>query len=513
MQLSKKIIESIKPQPGLTLPAANAFDLPEKVLQFGTGVLLRGLPDYFIDKANRNGIFNGRVVVVKSTDSGGADAFSKQDGLYTLCVKGLEDGKQVNETIINSSISRVLSAKGEWDAILACAHNAAMQVIISNTTEVGITLTEDDVHAKPPQSFPGKLLAFLLERYKAFKGSEGSGMVIVPTELIPENGSKLRSIVLELAAMNKLDADFVQWLKTANHFCNSLVDRIVPGKLPELDRIATEKKLGYTDELMILSECFRLWAIESDSERVRDILSFTSADEGAVIAPDIEKFRELKLRLLNGTHTFSCGLAYLAGFTTVREAMGNEFMSSFVSGVANQEIATAIANESISYAEACDFAAKVQDRFRNPSLDHQWISISVQYSSKMKMRNVPLLLRHYSKTDEVPESMALGFAAYILFMKGSRDANGKYNGLANGTSYPIQDDQAQLLATHWASGDAALAVDNILSDKNFWGTDLSRLNGFANAVKASLSSLINKGAMATLRNAPVSDKSKMANVK
>lgn len=507
MQLSKKILANIKPQTGLVQPADNAFDLPEKVLQFGTGVLLRGLPDYFIDKANRNGIFNGRVVVVKSTDSGGTDAFGRQDGLYTLCVKGLENGKQVDEVIINSSISRVLSAKDEWSEILHCAHNPLMQVIISNTTEVGITLSEDDVHAKPPQSFPGKLLAFLLERYKAFKGTEESGMVIVPTELIPENGTKLRSIVLELAAMNKLDSDFVKWVETANHFCNSLVDRIVPGKLPELDRIATEKKLGYTDELMILSESFRLWAIESDSERVKDILSFTAVDEGAVIAPDIEKFRELKLRLLNGTHTFSCGLAYLAGFTTVREAMGNEFMSAFVSGIANQEIAMAIANESISYEEACDFAAKVQDRFRNPSLDHQWISISVQYTSKMKMRNVPLLLRHYSKTDDVPAHMALGFAAYLLFMKGTRDAGGKYTGQANGVVYPIQDDQAHLLATHWASGDAALAVDNALADKNFWGTDLSRLNGFADAVKTSLSSLINKGAMATLRNARVSDKS------
>jgi tagaturonate reductase len=508
MQLSKKIIGNIQARPELTLPAANAFDLPEKVLQFGTGVLLRGLPDYFIDKANRNGIFNGRVVVIKSTDSGGADAFAKQDGLYTLCIKGLEDGKQVDEIIVNSSISRVLSARNEWDQVLACAHNPAMQVIISNTTEVGITLTEDDVHAKPPQSFPGKLLAFLLERYKAFKGSKESGMVIIPTELITENGTKLRSIVLELAAMNKLDADFVKWVETANDFCNSLVDRIVPGKLPELDRIATEKKLGYTDELMILSECFRLWAIESGSERVKDILSFTSADDGAVIAPDIEKFRELKLRLLNGTHTFSCGLAYLAGFTTVREAMANEHISAFVAGIANNEIATAIANESISYQEACDFAAKVQDRFRNPSLDHQWISISVQYSSKMKMRNIPLLLRHYSKTDDVPENMALGFAAYILFMKATRDASGKYNGLANGVVYPIQDDQAHLMATHWASGDAELAANNILTDKSFWGTDLSRLNGFADAVKANLHSLIHKGVLAT-----VSGKSKTSVVK
>jgi tagaturonate reductase len=499
MQLSKLTLPEISSRPGLTKPEEQLLALPEKVLQFGTGVLLRGLPDYFIDKANRQGIFNGRVVVVKSTSTGGADAFDKQNGLYTLCIRGVEDGNKVDEVIINSSISRVLSAKENWSSILECAYNADMQIIISNTTEVGITLTEDDVRLSPPHSFPGKLLAFLYERYKAFGGTPESGMVIVPTELIPDNGNKLRSIVLELAARNKLDNKFISWVEIANDFCNSLVDRIVPGKLAGNDRINTEKKLGYTDELMILSECFRLWAIESGSERVKEILSFTQVDEGAVIAPDIEKFRELKLRLLNGTHTFSCGLAYLAGFTTVREAMSNEFMFSFVHNLAIQEIATALSNDTITYAEACDFATKVMDRFRNPSLDHQWISISVQYSSKMKMRNVPILLRHYSKTDQVPEHMALGFAAYLLFMKLAKNQKDQYAGQSNGTEYVVQDDHAEYLAGKWNDNDAESVVDSVLSDKQFWGTDLTRLNGFAEAVKTNVRSLMRNGVMPTLR--------------
>ena len=126
MHLSRHNISKIKAQPGLIIPDEKLLSLPEKVLQFGTGVLLRGLPDYFIDKANRNGIFNGRVVVVKSTASGGMDAFDKQDGLYTILVRGIEDGKAVSETIICSAISRVLPAKEEWANILACAHNSDM---------------------------------------------------------------------------------------------------------------------------------------------------------------------------------------------------------------------------------------------------------------------------------------------------------------------------------------------------------------------------------------------------
>jgi tagaturonate reductase len=493
MQLSKKNLKNIVAQPGLIIPDEKLLSLPEKVIQFGTGVLLRGLPDYFIDKANRQGVFNGRVVIVKSTSQGGTDAFSQQDGLFTLCIKGIEDGNKVEETIINSSISRVLSANDEWKTILACAHNPEMQIVISNTTEVGITLVDDNILSVPPVSFPGKLLAFLYERYKAFKGSEESGMVIIPTELIMDNGTKLRSIVLELAKMNKLEEAFTNWINMANHFCNSLVDRIVPGKLPEKDKLETEKQLSYTDDLMIMSECFRLWAIESDSDRVKQVLSFSQVDDGVVIAPSIEKFRELKLRLLNGSHTFSCGVAYLSGFATVKEAMANETFSSFINDLSMQEIATAISGYIIKYEEACTFALKVIDRFRNPFLDHQWLSISVQFSSKMKMRNVPILLKHYEKSKQVPENMALGFAAFLLFMKTKKTGDNKYEGHANGKNYTVQDDNVAWFAEHWQSKKVDEVIDAILADKDFWGADLSALPGFAEAVKKNLNLLVDKG--------------------
>jgi tagaturonate reductase len=490
MQLSKKTIKEISPKEGLIIPDETLFALPEKVLQFGTGVLLRGLPDYFIDKANRQGVFNGRVVVVKSTSQGSADAFDQQDGLYTLYVKGIENGAMMEEAIINSSVSRVLSAKEQWAEILKCAHSPEMKVIISNTTEVGIVLTDDDVKLSPPNSFPGKLLAFLYERYKAFYGREDSGMVIVPTELIIDNGTKLRSIVLELATKNKLEDQFIQWLQSANHFCNSLVDRIVPGKLPDAERKLAEQKFGFTDDLMIMAETFRLWAIESDSPRVKEILSFWQTDEGVVITPDIEKFRELKLRLLNGTHTFSCGLAFLAGFETVKEAMSDADLSSYVRRLMLLEIASALDGETITYNEACAFANQVTDRFRNPSLDHKWISITMNYTSKMKLRNIPLLLRHYSRTDKV--------AAYLLFMRCKAGADNVHYGEINGKKYAIQDEMAAHFAGKWANANMDTFVDSILSDKSLWGTDISRLNGFSEAVKEKLQLLEKNGAAAAL---------------
>lgn len=495
--LTRQTLKSISPDAGIVIPEDSIFSLPEKVLQFGTGVLLRGLPDYFIDKANRNGIFNGRVVVVKSTDSGDSSAFEKQDGLYTICVRGIDNGNKVEENIINSSISRVVSAKTEWHKILQCAHDPNMQVIISNTTEVGITFVEDDINAAPPVSFPGKLLSFLYERYKAFNGSKESGMVIVPTELITENGKKLEAIVIQLAELNKLDAPFTGWLKNSNYFCNSLVDRIVPGAPGADQRSAIQAQLGYTDDLMILSEVYRLWAIESASQKVKDVLSFYQADEGVAIAPDITKFRELKLRLLNGTHTLSCGLAILAGYPTVKEAMEEEEIPAYMHQVMTQNIIPVLVNKQVTEQEAVQFAGKVLDRFRNPYIEHKWVSISVQYTSKMKMRNLPVLEK-LTERHITPELFALGFAAYLLFMKSEKGEDGSYRGKVNGADFVIQDEKAAYFYKKWQENKADDLVMSVLSDASLWGTDLTTPNGFADLVKQQIALLADDGAKAAI---------------
>ncbi|SHN39552.1 tagaturonate reductase [Chitinophaga sp. CF418] len=476
MQLNKQLLSGGEP------PA-----LPEKVLQFGTGVLLRGLPDYFIDKANKAGIFNGRIVMIKSTDKGNTDAYQEQDNLYTHCIQGIMQGRRVEEYIVNAAISRVLSAAAEWEEILACAASPEMEIVISNTTEVGITLSDDNVHAAPPASFPGKLLAFLLRRYQHFKGDPDKGMVIIPTELIPDNGTKLKTILLELAKRNQLEEPFIQWLTTANHICNSLVDRIVPGALPAAAHDVVEKQLGYEDKLMIMSEPYALWAIETDNETVRKKLAFYQADSGVVLAPDINVFRELKLRLLNGTHTLTCGLAALAGFDTVKDAMEDAAMESCISALMKHEIVPAITDVAIREDAALRFAGSVLDRFRNPYIEHRWLSITMQYTSKMKMRVIPVLQRHYQRFEEVPALTALGFAAYLLFM---REGN-------------VTDDHAGYFKEKWQQLEPAVLVQTVLKDVALWGTDLTALTGFAHAVTVMLGALLNEGAGSLIRRVSV----------
>jgi tagaturonate reductase len=498
-RLSKAFLANPRAADGpVALPDPAVFSLPEKVLQFGTGVLLRGLPDYFIDRANRQGRFNGRVVVVKSTDAGGVDAFGAQDNLFTHCIRGVEKGRPVEALVVNAAISRTLSARGDWPAVLECAHNPEMKIVLSNTTEIGIQLVEDNVFGAPPVSFPGKLTAFLYERFKAFGGAPDSGMVIIPCELVTDNGRLLKEIVLEQARQHQLNPAFARWLTAHNTFCNSLVDRIVPGKPDAAETQRLADRLGYRDDLLTVSEVYRLWAIEGDA-RVEAVLSFAGADDGVVISPDITPYRERKLRLLNGTHTISVGLGYLCGLETVGDCMNHPDMGKFVARVALREIVPAVP---VDEESATAFAGAVLDRFRNPYLVHPLLNITLQYTSKMKMRNVPMLLNYYRKYQAAPPHFALGFAAYLLFMRAVEAEDGKYFGRRDGQLYPITDQFAPYFHEKWGAfreEEVETFVAGILSDADLWGTDLSQLPDFGKVVAGHLLNLLRRSAVVTLR--------------
>ena len=460
--------------------------LPERVLQFGTGVLLRGLPDYFIDKANRMGIFNGRVAVVKSTGNGGIESFKQQDNLYTLHIKGVADGWEVQETVVISAISRVFSAVDQWREILGIALEPAIEVVISNTTEVGIAYdVNDSIWASPPSSFPAKLTALLYRRYLSFHGDQNKGWVILPTELIDDNGERLKTIVLQTARAHGLGDDFIRWVSEANDFCNTLVDRIVPGGLSEQESQEAMVKAGYHDKLAIMAEPFRLWAIQAESDRIKNKLSFARADDAMAIVPDISRFKELKLRLLNGSHTFSCGLAQLCGFETVREAMQHGDFKDFVHRLLMDEIVPTLIGEDIDEYEARLFSEAILDRFANPFLNHRWENIAVNYTSKMRMRNVATFTRYAERVPIAPRYMALGLAAFLLYLDGA---------------HAVTDEHASSFADLWrVHRTPERVVPKALSNQEVWGIDLSVVPGLSEQVIHYLDSLLEVGGRETLR--------------
>jgi tagaturonate reductase len=497
MRLTEKNIPLIHEK--VDKPTDRLFQLPERILQFGTGVLLRGLCDFVVHDANKKGAFNGRIVVVKSTDSGDTNAFRDQNNLYTVCIRGLNNGEIVEENIICSSISRVLSARHEWEKVLQTVVNPSLNIIISNTTEVGLQLLKEDVFMGVPSSFPGKLLRLLLRRFEKLGDSGGSSMIVIPTELISDNGEKLRDIVSELARYNAVDGGFMSWLEKRVVFCNSLVDRIVTKDPGEQLLKKIEAELGYEDELLTMCENYLLWAIQGSVE-VEKIISFASAGNGAFVKADIDVFKFLKLHLLNGTHTLSAPLAFLAGFETVRQAMSDEVFSRYVASLMKKNIALAIPYE-VAADDIENFSDKVLDRFSNPFLQHKWINITLQSTMKMRMRNVPVILRYHQLYDQSPPLMATGFAGYLLFMKPAKIEQNVYYGSANGEYYPINDDQAAFFHHVW-NEETLLdeKVTKVLSNIQLWGHDLATLTPFAESVTEKLSSMMKNGVCQTLSN-------------
>jgi len=340
-------------------------------------------------------------------------------------------------------------------------------------------------------------LAVLYARYQALGFSEVADIVVIPTELIPNNGTTLASIVLELAEVNDLDRNFIDWFNKHVIFCNSLVDRIVPGR-PEGKVLAKlEDELGYKDNLLLMAEPYRLWAIEG-GEKVSSLLNLDEVDQGVIIRSDIEIYRELKVRLLNGTHTLSCGIACLSGIETVAAGMNDDFLRKYITRVMHDEIVPAIPYE-VPPGEAIAFANSVLDRFANPYIEHLWINITFQYTMKFRIRILPVLIHYYKINNQVPENIAFGFAAFLLFMRTAEKSGNQYYGNYMGITYPINDDQSAYFSEK-SKIEEDKYVNSVLSDQSLWGSDLTELTGFIERVEYNYTMIIKNGIKQALKD-------------
>jgi tagaturonate reductase len=364
------------------------------VLQFGTGMLLRALCAASIDAANRAGALTGRIVVVQSTPHGNARAINAQDGLFTLVERGMENGAPVERTRLIGAISRALVADAEWEAVRQVAASPDLRVIVSNVTEAGF---------QRDGGFPARLTDALRARFERLP--DGPLLFVIPTELVPDNGPQLATMVDELAG----ESSFRRWLSTHVQFCSSLVDRITTGAPPADQRAALEAGLGYTDALITVAEPYAFWAIEADPRALRAAFPI-DAPASVVFAPDIGFYEERKLRLLNGTHTAVAPLAVLAGVRTVREGVDHPGLGAFLRRLLFDEIIPAT---SLPVDAAQEFARSVMDRFRNPWLDHEWRVILTNQEAKMRIRVVPLIVAFAQRLGRAPEGLALACAAHL----------------------------------------------------------------------------------------------------
>jgi tagaturonate reductase len=458
--LSLSHIEQILEHPSLSIPHDAQFELPDKVLQFGTGVLLRGLPDYFIEKANQKGVFNGRIVVVKSTENGDISSFQEQDNLYTLSIRGIKNGQNINENIICSAISKILHANTQWSEVLHSAANPNIQIIISNTTEAGLHYVEEKLTHEPSISFPGKLTQCLYHRYIKLGNAPESKIVVLPTELLTDNGFILKHIIEKLIHFNDYPKSFGEWVNQMVIFSNTLVDRIVPGRLSNEDQQILFEKYGYTDSNAIMCEPYALWAIEGGQE-VHDLLTFSTVNEEIKIVPDISQFKELKLRILNGSHTLLCAKAITEGFETVFLAMSNPIFRKYAEELIFEEIITSLPAE-IKKEDKLSFAKDVIDRFSNPNIEHKWTSIAVQYPMKLTIRVLPLLKSYIQTTGVSPTKMVKCIKEVLHFLLSNE----------NTSMDDISKDAINKI--NLSSSSTEEKVKNLLKDKTIWGEDFTQ---------------------------------------
>ncbi|WP_026519021.1 tagaturonate reductase [Butyrivibrio sp. FCS006] len=477
-------------------------DAPIRVLQFGEGNFMRAFVDYFFDISNEKAGFNGKVALVQPISMGLTELVNKQEGLYTLYLRGSENGQKVDAKRVISACDCCLNPydKSDFDKIMEIAESDDLDIIASNTTEAGIAYDSScNFDDQPAASFPGKLTQVLYRRFKAGK----KGIVVLSCELIDNNGKELLKCVNQYIDQWKLEDEFKNWVNNENIFCSTLVDRIVPGRIrdpKEVEKLEAEN--GYHDELIDVGEIFGVWIIEGP-EGLEDRLPFKKAGVNVHVVPDVMPYKHRKVRILNGAHTGFVLGAYLAGFDIVRDCMQDDAVAGFMNKMLNEEVIPTLVDH-LDENDLNQFAAAVKDRFNNPFVNHELMSISLNSTSKWKARNMPSFLQYIDKNGKLPVCLTMSLAAYIAFYSNDvqelTDA-GLVCKRSAGNTYTVNDDRwaLEFFYDHKNDSEEDL-VKAVLGNEKMWDQDLNKIDGLTDTVIADLKKIRTEGAKAAYQS-------------
>lgn len=445
-------------------------DRPIKVLQYGEGNFLRAFVDYMFDVCNEEGSFDGNIVMVKPTNHGNVDKFKAQDSRYTVSLRGITDGKASVKNRLITSIADTVASYEDFDRYMAYAHEAELKIIVSNTTEAGIVFDSGDrFDLKPANTFPGKLTQFLYERFSYFGADDEKGLVILPVELIDENGKVLKDCVNKLIDLWGLSTEFKAWVNDSCVFASTLVDRIVSG-FPKGEEESLFKELGYEDKLFVVGEPFALWVIESEKD-LSEVLPFKNSNLPVVFTDDLKPYKKRKVRILNGAHTSFVLASFLAGNDYVLESMNDELIYNFMKDTLYDEV---IPTLTLPKTELEEFAQAVIERFKNPYVKHALLSISLNSVSKWKARCMPSFLEYVEKNQKNPKHLTFSLAALMAFYSSGEMEDGALVGTRDNEKYLIKDDIKVLeFFEEYSVQETDAFVKAFLSNKDFWDQDLS----------------------------------------
>ena len=461
-----------------------------KIVQFGEGNFLRAFVDWIVNETNKKTDFGAGVVLVQPMPFGRCKELNDQDDLYTLYLQGLQDGKAVRNSEVIKCVQDAVNPFAEYSKFLSYAESDDVEFVISNTTEAGIAFDPNDTDfTKCPNSYPGKLLAFLKARYDAGK----KGLYIIPCELIDHNGATLREVLVKLAKHNNMDEKFISWVANANKYYNTLVDRIVPG-YPRGEAEQFQLDLGYQDQNMVVGEIFHLWCIDAQTveskeeakanlEELKKVLPTEKAGLNVLFVDSIVPYKQRKVKILNGSHTVLVPVSYLCGIDTVRETIEDEQLGKYVKDFIFNEVIPTI---DIPQDQMIAYSNSVLERYMNPYVRHELMSIALNSVTKFKERDLPTILQYQERTGKLPVHGLFSLAALISFYKGVRP-------IKDNAPIALNDDPKfiEFFKNEWAAYDgtkkgAEKIVRDTLGMKDHWGLDLNTKEGFTEFVTEAL---------------------------
>lgn len=448
---------------------------PVKILQFGEGNFLRAFADLMVDMANEAGVFEGCIAIVKPRP-GSTELYRMQNSNYTVILRGDAEDASQNVCRVITSVRQTIDCYTEYQDFIAFAELDSLRFIISNTTEAGIVYDgSDSFDACPPQTFPAKLTKLLFTRYRHFDGSPYKGLIILPTELIDDNGQTLLECIRKYAALWDLDDGFLLWLDEACTFCDTLVNRIVTGfPKEEADKIFTQ--LGYTDQLLVTGDPHGQWIIRSDCpEFVKKEFPLHLAGMAVEFTADLRPYKERKVRVLNGAHTVMALASYLVGLDTVGECMADCDIHAYMEYAVFDEIVPYVPFQT---EDITAYARTNLAYYKNPFIRHNLLSIALNSISKWRARLLPSFRDYVAENRRLPDFLTFSFAALLAFYTGDRIEDGILIGNLL-REHPVKDDQTVLV---WFLEHSTLETEEFVrqsaANRNFWGEDLSLYDGF-----------------------------------
>ena len=429
----------------------------KKVLQYGEGNFLRSFVDLYFETLNREG-GEWAVEIVKPIPFGSLDAFARQENRYHVVLRGVKDGNAAETVYPVSVVEQAISPFDDFPAYEALAVDPELAVIVSNTTEAGICYHEgDSFDGFAEITYPAKLTKFLYARFRAGL----PGVYLLPVELIGNNADELFRCVEKYIDLWQLPEAFREWNRTENFYCNTLVDRIVSGfPRDEALRERLWKLVGERDDLLSVAEPFGLWVIENKG-KIADLLPAGHHNIDIILTDDIAYYKKRKVRVLNGSHTNLVAAGLLLGAETVYDCMTNETLYRFFRASLEEIVPFVSSDRSMTER----FAADVEERFRNPYLNHQLTSIALNSISKWRARVLPTFRDFFAANGRIPEHLTVGFSCLMHLYR---------------TKYAELKDDAEVLS-FFASGKP---LKDFLSDRTVWGEDLTAYPQFLETVTA-----------------------------